>query len=84
MNNQIFRIQQQHLVLKSTGEIIPEKEPVFFLRALDTQALCTIRCYQATMTPGSKGWETIQQVIDNFTTFRQENRMKMKPPSEAY
>ena len=84
MNNRVFRIQEDVLVLKRTGKIIPETMPVFILIAPDKYALSTIRAYQSTMPPTSEGWKIIQNVIDDFTKFRRENPKQMGEPNEVY
>lgn len=84
MNNRIFTIDNNRLKLILSNQFIPEDEPVFILRARDTQALSTIRVYQSTMRPTSEGWKIIQDVIDDFTKFKQENRTKMGYPSNVY
>lgn len=84
MNNRVFTIARGLLKVVSDGSNIPESEPVFVLRARDTQALSTIRVYQSTMPPKSEGWRIIQAVIDDFTTFLRENRDKMGSPNEVY
>lgn len=84
MNNAKFEIKGSQLVFRSTGEAIPEDEPVFILRGCDTTALCTLRTYQSSMRPVTDNWKGVQNVIDDFTKFRQENRTRMKPPAEAY
>lgn len=84
MNNKVFRIEEDDLLLKRTGEDVPEDEPVFILRARDTQALSTIRVYQSTMPPTSENWKIIQAVIDDFSSFRRRNLGKMGEPCEVY
>ena len=84
MNNAKFEIKDNQLVFKSTGEAIPEDEPVFILRACDIQALCTLRVYQSSMRPVTENWKGIQNVMNDFVVFREANPGKMKPPSEAY
>jgi len=84
MNNGVLRVQENDLVLKRTGETIPESEPVYFLRARDKKALATIRVNQSQFAPTSGHWKIIQQVIDDFTKFREENPEKMGEPLEVY
>ena len=85
MNNRVFQIANGlMLALKKTGMVISDDEPVFILRACDTQALSTIRVYQSTMPPTSEGWKVIQAVIDDFTEFRKKNPGLMGEPSEVY
>ena len=84
MNNRVFISDHDHLRLKLTMQIVPEDEPVFILRACDTQALSTIRVYQSTMPPKSEGWKVIQAVIDDFTEFKNENPEKMGSPEKVY
>jgi len=84
MNNRVFHIIGNGLVLSKNNAFIPDKVPVFILRACDTQALSTIRVYQSTMPPTSEGWKIIQNVIDDFTKFKQENPKLMGKPNEVY
>ena len=84
MNNAKFEIKNGQLVFKSTGEAIPENEPVFVLRGCDITALGTLRVYQSSMRPVTDNWKGLQNVMDDFTAFREANPGKMKPPSEAY
>lgn len=84
MNNRVFRVQENDLVLKRTGETIPESEPVYVLRGRDRGALATIRVNQSQFAPTSEHWKVIQNVIDDFTKFSQENQEKMGHPSEVY
>ena len=85
MNNRVFEINENfELELRRNNEQISIDEPVFILRASDTQALSTIRVYQSTMAPTSEGWKVIQAVIDDFTEFKGLNRLKMGDPSEVY
>lgn len=84
MNNRVFRIIGTSLLLTKNNELIPEDEPVFILRARDNKALGTIRAYQSIFAPTSEHWKVIQNVIDDFTKFRQENQEGMAEPSEVY
>lgn len=84
MNNRVFCIDDNKLKLLRNGKIVPETTPVFVLIARDTQALSTIRVYQSTMPPTSEGWKIIQNVIDDFTKFRQENPNQMGTPAQVY
>lgn len=84
MNNQKFEVKNGQIVFRSTGEAIPEDEPVFFLRGIDKTALSLLRVYQASMRPVTKNWKGVQKVIDDFTQFRQENQSRMLLPAEAY
>lgn len=84
MNNRVFGIGDNHLILLRTGEAIPVTVPVFVLIAPDKYALSTIRVYQSTMPPTSEGWKVIQAVINDFTEFRQENPELMGEPSKVY
>ena len=85
MNNRVFEIIHNSLVLKrTTVEVVPEDEPVFILRARDCKALGTIRCYQSIFAPTSEQWKVCQAVVDDFTKFREENPDKMGEPDECY
>lgn len=88
MNNRIFCINQKELVLKRSDKsdyvIVPKDEPVFILRAEDKWALSTIRVYQSTFRPTSEQWKIIQDVINDFTEFKNKNPEKMKESSECY
>ena len=84
MNNAKFEIKNGQLVFRSTGEAIPEDEPVFVLRGCDKTALGMLKIYQSSMRPVTDNWKGVQKVMDDFTKFRQENRIRMKPPDEAY
>ena len=84
MNNRVFTIANNQLRVEKTGTLVPVGEPVFILRACDTQALSTIRVYQSTMRPKSEGWKIIQDVIEDFTIFLKENRDKMGSPNDVY
>lgn len=84
MNNRIFAVRYDKLVLKATNVVIPENEPVYVLRARDRKALSTIRVDQSMFPPTSEHWKVIQNVIDDFTKFRQENPNLMGEPSEVY
>ncbi len=88
MNNRIFWINQKELVLKrpdkSDYEVVPKDEPVFILRARDRGALATVRVNQSRFSPTSKEWKVHQDVIDDFTKFREENPELMGEPSECY
>ena len=84
MNNRVFTIANCLLKTLSNGTSIPEDEPVFILRACDTQALSTIRVYQSVFVPTSKHWKIIQAVIEDFTKFREENPDLMGNSTEVY
>lgn len=85
MNNRVFAIPSgKDLVVIRTMQKVPDNEPVFILRARDTQALSTVRVYQSTMPPTSEGWKIIQAVIDDFTKFKQENPDLMGTPAQVY
>lgn len=89
MNNRVFHIHHEpifgdSLALTKDDEPIPQDEPLFILRARDTQALSTIRIYQSTMPPTSEGWKIIQAVINDFTEFKQKNPDIMGNPNEVY
>ena len=87
MNNRVFEIDSEihrNLIVKSTGKIVSENEPVYVLRACDNKALATIRVSQSNFAPTSKHWKIIQDVIDDFTKFRKENPELMKEPEECY
>ena len=84
MNNRVFRIQEDDLVLKGTNEPVPENEPAFVLRARSKKALGTLRVHQSLFAPTSDHWKVIQAVIDDFTKFREENPDLMGEPSEVY
>ena len=84
MNNKKFEIRDGQLVFQSTGEAIPEAEPVFVLRGIDSDALSILRVYQAKMRPGTENWRGIQSVIEDFEAFRVLNPLIMLPPAVAY
>lgn len=85
MNNQIFGINENfELELVHNNEQISKDEPVFVLRARDCKALATIRAYQSNFSPTSEQWKVVQQVIDDFTKFREENPELMGEPEECY
>lgn len=84
MNNQKFEIKSDQIVFRSTGEAIPEDEPVFVLRARDKGALSILRVYQSTMRPVSDNFKGVQRVMDDFTVFREIHPDRMLPPDEAY
>lgn len=84
LNNRIFTIDDDRLKLATLNVSVPEDEPVFILRARDGFALSTIRSYQSTMSPTSDEWKVIQDVIDDFVKFKDENPYKMRRPSEVY
>ncbi len=84
MNNQKFEIKDGQIVFRSTGEAIPEDEPVFVLRGIDETALSILRVYQSSMRPVSANFKGVQSVIDDFEQFRGLNRLRMLPPDEAY
>jgi len=84
MDNNVFAIYENQLQIKRTGELIPDEEPVFILRARDKQALSTIRVYQSTLRPAGEEWKIIQEVIEKFTLFAGLNRLRMGNPSEVY
>lgn len=84
MNNNVFKIVDNELVIKETDEVIPFDEPVFILLARDSQAASTIRVYQSLMAPTNEGWKIIQSVFDDFAEFRQENPDSIVSPEEAY
>lgn len=84
MNNRVFCIDDNRLKLISLKITIPEDEPVFILRARDKQALSTIRVYQSTFAPTSEHWGVIQNVIEDFTEFRQKNSVLMGDSPEVY
>jgi len=84
VNNGKFTIKDNQLVFIGSGEVIPEDEPVFILRACDRQASSILRVYQSKMRPTDPCWKGIQAVIEEFTRFRKNNPDKMKQPDEAY
>ena len=88
MNNRIFEIDDNQLWITKPGIgnsiLVPENEPVFILRARDKKALSTIRAYQSIFAPTSEHWKVIQNVIDDFTKFREENPILMGAPSGCY
>lgn len=85
MNNQVFATNGRHsLLLKRTGELVPENEPVYVLRARDKGALATIRVNQSQFAPTSEHWKVVQNVIEDFAEFRQKNPDLMGEPSEVY
>lgn len=84
MNNEVFEILSDCLVSKTKGETVPEDEPVFVLRARDSKALSTIRCYQSLFTPTSHDWKTVQAVLDDFSEFRQKFPEEMSEPEDLY
>lgn len=84
MNNAKFEIGGGQLVFRSTGEAIPEDEPVFVLRGIDKHALSILRVYQSSMRPVTDNWKGVQKVMDDFTGFRVAHPDRMKPTDEAY
>lgn len=84
MNNRVFGIADDCLIVLRTNKKISMTVPVFILIAPDKHALSTIRVYQSVMPPTSEGWKIIQDVINDFTEFRQKNPDLMGEPSEVY
>ena len=84
MNNRVFRIQEDDLVLRRTGVAVSEDEPVFILRACSDKALGTLRVHQSLFAPTSEHWKVIQAVMDDFTEFKKNNPEKMGNPEEVY
>ncbi len=84
MNNTVFEIIENRLVSKTHDEAVPENEPIFVLRARDSKALGTIRCYQSLFTPTSRNWKIIQKILEDFSEFRQKFPEEMKKPEELY
>lgn len=84
MNNGKFTAKDGALVFLKTGKAIPEDEPVFILRASDTTALSVLRVYQSSIRPLEEDWKGVQQVMNDFTAFRQAHPERMLPPTEAY
>lgn len=84
MNNAVFEIVDNKLVSTTKGMVVPENEPIFVLRARDLKSLSTIRCYQSLFTPTSHDWKVVQEVLDDFSEFRQKFPEKMKEPEDLY
>ena len=84
LNNRIFIIDHDQLKFTASNAVVPDDEPIFVLLARDKNALGTIRSYQSTMGPTSDAWKIVQDVIDDFTKFKDENPDKMGHSSEVY
>jgi len=84
LNNRIFTIDHDQLKFTASNAVVPDDEPIFVLLARDKNALSTIRSYQSTMRPTSDEWKVIQDVIDDFLKFKNENPVSMGTPDEIY
>ena len=71
----------KQLYNRETGNIIPEDEPVFILRARDIHAVATLRYYYSCcIVEGHK--DTVIDRIASFNLFAQENPDRMREPGE--
>ena len=71
------------IVKRSTGEPIPEDEPVFMLRGRDILAIATIRVYLSAALAypcTEEHCQAVERVLERFYEFRKLHRDRMKEP----
>lgn len=70
------------LVNRSTGDPIPNDEPVFVLRAKDLHALTAIRAYIAVLE-NPEHREAVARRAEQFEQFAEHHPERMKVPDTA-
>lgn len=78
-----FHIEGDRVVKTTNGDIIPDDEPLFLMRARDYLALPLLLYYS--QISGSDvctdyHMNGVQQAIENFKKFREEHPERMKQP----
>ena len=81
-----FEIRDNKLVNRSSGEVIPDDEPTFILRARDILALGVLNYYQVRSDrDGCTQYhmQLVEDVIKRFTDFRNNHPERMKQPGST-
>lgn len=79
-----FHIEGDMIVKTSNGDVIPEDEPVFLLRARDILAISLLRCYsELSHVAGCNSYhfDKLSETIDDFKRFQALHPGRMKQPS---
>ena len=71
-----------HIVNRTSGEVIPDDEPVFILRARDRWAIDALMHYQG-LCQDREHRVAVERVIEEFDRFQDENSARMKEPDTA-
>ena len=79
-----FNIEADQIVKTSNGDVIPEDEPLFLLRARDRLAIPLLEIYnQLSKVDGCNDYHfaALDQTIARFAQFARLNPGRMKQPS---
>jgi hypothetical protein len=85
-----YDIENGRLVGASTGQPIPDDEPIFILRGKDVHAVDTLMAYHARVASGpqdmaaSQHCEAVRRRIHDFKQFAKDNPGRMKKPDTVY
>ena len=85
-----YNIENGRLTSASTGQPIPDDEPIFILRAKDVHAVDTLMAYHARVASGpmdmaaSQHCEAVRRRIHDFKQFAKDNPGRMKSPDTQY
>jgi hypothetical protein len=77
-----FGAAGDRLFNRSTGQLIPEDEPVFVLRAKDLHAITALRAYLSVCEDATHR-EAVARRIDQFELFADQHPERMKTPDTA-
>jgi len=79
MRERKYKIEFNRLVSRTTGEPLPEDEPLFILRAQDKNALATLMAYHMICNNLQHKAE-VKKSIDDFKEFRDKFPERIKEP----
>lgn len=74
-----YDIRNRRIINRATGEVIPNDEPIFILRAKDRKALHVLREYLDVITKPAH-FEAVVSRIRDFMAFRHAHPDRMKEP----
>jgi hypothetical protein len=80
-----FFIDGEQIVSRH-GNVVPEDEPLFLLRARDENAILTLKAYRDICHVRACPWEHVVGIEDTirlFERFRRENPERMKEPGSS-
>ncbi len=75
-----YKIENGKLVNRSSGEQIPDDEPVFVLRARDKHAAATLASYSTYINGTDEHSEAVHLRIRQFEKWSKDHPERMKEP----
>ena len=73
LNNDMYEICRNGLRNKINGDIVPQDEPIFILRASDVHSAATIRGYQSHFRISEPEFDQCTEIIASFQKFQEVN-----------